>query len=105
MQIHADMRRQSEIDEEHCLVTDIIELSEREYASLYQDLLRERGFFAKRSDMESFIDGQRCCVLVLGEDQEDGILLDTQGRTTAYLSSFIPNARTIVKNHDKALGI
>ena len=103
MQIHADMRRQSEIDEEHCLVTDIIELSEREYASLYQNLLRERGFFAKRSDMESFIDGQRCCVLVLGEDQEDGILLDTQGRTTAYLSSFIPNARTIVKNHIRHL--
>lgn len=103
MQIHADMRRQSEIDEEHCLVTDIIELSEREYASLYQDLLRERGFLAKRSDMESFIDGQRCCVLVLGEDQEDGILLDTQGRTTAYLSSFIPNARTIVKNHIRHL--
>lgn len=103
MQIHADMRRQSEIDEEHCLVTDIIELSEREYASLYQNLFRERGFFAKRSDMESFIDGQRCCVLVLGEDQEDGILLDTQGRTTAYLSSFIPNARTIVKNHIRHL--
>ena len=103
MQIHADMRRQSEIDEEHCLVTDIIELPEREYASLYQDLIREREYLAKRSDMESFIDGQRCCVLVLGEDQEDGILVDTKGRTTAYLSSFIPGARTIVRNHIRQL--
>ena len=103
MQIHASLRRQSEIIEEHCLVADIIELPESEYASLYQDLTQERGYLAKRADMETFIDGQRCCVLVLGEGQEDGILVDTQGKSIAYLSSFVPNARTIVKNHIRQL--
>ena len=103
MQIHANLRRRSEIIEEPCLVTDIIELPESEYASLYQDLIKERGYLAKRSDIDAFVDGQRCCVLVLGEGQEDGILVDTQGKSIAYLSSFIPNARTIVRNHIRQL--
>ncbi len=103
MQIHANLRRRSEIIEEPCLVADIIELPEGDYASLYQDLIRERGYLAKRSDIDAFVDGQRCCVLILGEGQEDGILVDTQGKSIAYLSSFIPNARTIVNNHIRQL--
>ena len=68
MRLHAELRRkQSEIQDENCIVTDIIELPESEYASLYQNLLRERDYLAERANMESFIDGQRCCVLVLGK--------------------------------------
>lgn len=103
MQIHANLRRRSEIVEEPCLVADIIELPENEYASLYQDLIKEREYLAKRVDMDAFVDGQRCCVLILGEGQEDGILVDTQGKCIAYLSSFIPNARTLVGSHIRQL--
>ena len=104
MQIHAELRRkQSEIQDENCIVADIIELPESEYASLYQNLLRERGYLAERANMESFIDGQRCCVLVLGEGQEDGILVDSQGSSYARRSAFIPEARTIVRNHIRQL--
>ena len=100
MRLHAELRRkQSEIQDENCIVTDIIELPESEYASLYQNLLRERGYLAERANMESFIDGQRCCVLVLGEGQEDGILVDSQGSSYARRSAFIPEARAIVRNH------
>lgn len=53
--------------------------------------------------MESFIDGQRCCVLVLGEGQEDGILVDSQGSSYARRSAFIPEARTLVRNHIRQL--
>ena len=100
MRLHAELRRkQSEIQDENCIVTDIIELPESEYASLYQNLLRERDYLAERANMESFIDGQRCCVLVLGEGQEDGILVDSQGSSYARRSAFIPEARTLVRNH------
>ena len=104
MRLHAELRRkQSEIQDENCIVTDIIELPESEYASLYQNLLRERDYLAERADMESFIDGQRCCVLVLGEGQEDGILVDSQGSSYARRSAFIPEARTLVRNHIRQL--
>ena len=104
MRLHAELRRkQSEIQDENCIVTDIIELPESEYASLYQNLLRERDYLAERANMESFIDGQRCCVLVLGEGQEDGILVDSQGSSYARRSAFIPEARTLVRNHIRQL--
>lgn len=104
MQIQAELRRkQSEIQDENCIVADIIELPENEYASLYQNLLRERGYFLEQSEMDAFIDGRRCCILVLGEGQEDGILVDTQGSAYAMRSAFIPNARTLVNNHIRQL--
>ena len=56
MRLHAELRRkQSETQDENCIVTDIIELPESEYASLYQNLLRERDYLAERANMESFI--------------------------------------------------
>ena len=51
MRLHAELRRkQSEIQDENCIVTDIIELPESEYASLYQNLLRERRTPLRLSD-------------------------------------------------------
>lgn len=104
MQINAALRlKQAAIIEQPCIIADILELPESEYASLYQNLLKERGYFSGMKDMECFSDGQRCCVLVLGEGQEDGILVDTQGNSYATMSAFIPNARTLVKVHTREL--
>lgn len=104
MQIRAELRnKHTEINDENCIVADIIELPESEYASLYQNLLREREYFAQRAKMEPFIDGQRSCVLVLGEGHEDGILIDSQGSSYARRSALIPGARTLVQNHIRQL--
>lgn len=104
MQINAALRvKQAAIIEQPCIIADIMELPESEYASLYQDLLKERGCFLGMKDIGSYVDGQRCCVLVLGEGQEDGILIDTQGTACARHSAFISNARTLVKVHTREL--
>ena len=104
MQINAAMRvKQEAIIEQPCIIADIMELPESEYASLYQNLLKDRGCFSGMKNMDTEFDGQRCCVLVLGEGQEDGILVDTQGTAYARLSAFIPNARTLVKVHTREL--
>ena len=104
MQINAALRvKQEAIIEQPCIIADIMELPESEYASLYQNLLKERGYFSGMKNMDTEFDGQRCCVLVLGEGQEDGILVDTQGTAYARLSAFIPNARTLVKVHTREL--
>ena len=104
MQSNAALRlKQAAIIEQPCIIADILELPESEYASLYQDLLKERGCFLGMKDIGSYIDGQRCCVLVLGEGQEDGILVDSQGSSYARRSAFIPEARTLVRNHIRQL--
>ena len=104
MQLHAAMRKkQEEIIEKAYAVTDIIELSESEYASLYQNLLRDREYFAERQNSLTAIDGENGCILVLGKGQRNGILVDLQGGTYARHSAFIPDARLIVKDHIKQL--
>ena len=89
MKIHAAMREnQPEIIEEAYEISEILELSESEYASLYQDLLEDQEYFAQRKSEDD-------AILILGENQNDGILVQTQNKGFAYKSSFIPEARLI----------
>lgn len=97
MKLNAAMqKKQEKIMEWEYRVSDILELSESEYAALYQDLLEEREYFIQRADIDSTI-------LVLGENQKDGILVDTCRTAFAYSSAFIPEARVIVQNHIRQL--
>ena len=93
MKLNAAMRdHQLEIIEREYQVSDILELSESKYMSLYHDLFKERAYFSERADMDGLI-------LVIGKNQNDGILVDTHGTSFAYSSAFIPHARTIAQSH------
>lgn len=97
MKIHAAMREnQPEIIEEAYEISEILELSESEYASLYQDLLEDQEYFAQRKSEDD-------AILILGENQNDGILVQTQNKGFAYKSSFIPEARLIAEHHIRQL--
>lgn len=97
MQLHAAMRKkQPEILENAYTVADILELSELEYASLYQDLLEDREYFAQRANTDG-------AILILGENQKNGILVETQGYAYADRSAFIPDARLLVRSHIRQL--
>ena len=68
----------------------IVELSESEYARFYQSPLAEYDFISKhRGAMRQDADGTRHCLLVLGENQEDGILVDAEGYDYARYSAYI----------------
>lgn len=97
MKIHAAMREnQPEIIEEAYEIYEILELSESEYASLYQDLLEDQEYFAQRKSEDD-------AILILGENQNDGILVQTQNKGFAYKSLFIPEARLIAEHHIRQL--
>lgn len=97
MKIHAAMQNnQLEIIEDTYEVSEILELSESEYASLYQDLLEDREYFAQRKAEDD-------AILILGKNQNDGILVQTQNNDFAYRSSFIPEARFIAEHHIRQL--
>ncbi len=87
-------RKDPEITAYDHAVDDVIEISGEEYASLYQDLLSDRSYFAGREGN---------CYLVLGEGERDGILVELEGYKYARYSAFIPYARTIVSDHIREL--
>ena len=83
-------RKDEEIRSQHCVVEKVLELTESEYARFYQSPLAEYDFIAKhRGVMRQDADGTRHCLLVLGENQEDGILVDAEGYDYARYSAYI----------------
>lgn len=89
-------RKDEEIRSQHCVVEKVLELSESEYARFYQSPLAEYDFIAKhRGVMRQDADGTRHCLLVLGENQEDGILVDAEGYNYARYHAFLPKARQL----------
>ncbi len=94
--MHFSHRKEEEIRSQHCVVEKVLELSESEYARFYQSPLSEYDFIAKhRGVMRQDSDGTRHCLLVLGENQEDGILVDAEGYDYARYHAFLPKARQL----------
>lgn len=57
----------------------------------------------EREAMMEYRDGAHHCILVLGEGQDDGILIQAEGGAYAYRSALIPHARDIVNSHIRQL--
>ena len=96
-------RKDTQIETDPCVIQDVIELPESEYARFYQNLLDDYDFIAEHQDAMFYKDGQEHALLVLGEGQKDGILVSSEGTNYARYSSFIPHAREIVQDDIRRL--
>ena len=96
-------RKDTQIETDPCVIQDVIELPESEYARFYQNLLDDYDFIAEHQDAMFYKDGQEHARLVLGEGQKDGILVSSEGTNYARYSSFIPHAREIVQDDIRRL--
>lgn len=97
------LRKEPNIRVRPCAVEDIVLLSEAEYASLYQDLLADKNYISDRKDAMGYDGNVDHCILVLGENQEDGILIQSEGYNYARYTAFIPKARSAVMDHIRQL--
>lgn len=88
--------KEGEIKAAPCVVEKVLELTESEYARLYQSPLAEYDFISDHRDlMYRDTDGTRHCLLVLGKNQEDGILVEAEGYPYARYCALIPKARQL----------
>ena len=96
-------RKDTQIETDPCVIQNVIELPESEYARFYQNLLDDYDFIAEHQDAMFYKDGHEHALLVLGEGQKDGILVSSEGTNYARYSSFIPHAREIVQDDIRRL--
>lgn len=81
-----------------CRVDKVVELSQNEFREFisnpldYYDFIREFN----KEDHPIYEDA-RTCLLVLGENEKDGILIDSQGYDYARYSAYVPNARSLTQ--------
>ena len=98
MIVNAQFRRKDEsIELEPCSINKVIELPKYKFDMFQNNLLSEYSFLSENRDYMGFDEyGLRHCMLVLCENQDDGILVDAQGSGYARYSSYLPCARQLV---------
>ncbi|MDY5820860.1 MAG: hypothetical protein SPJ70_06080 [Candidatus Borkfalkiaceae bacterium] len=97
MKINATLTlKQPRITVTSCEVSDVIELPYKEYSNLTNNLLADREYLAGRT-------GNDCCLIILCENSDDGLLVDTQDYAYPRYSAFLPKARTIIQDFVQTL--
>ena len=69
-------------------VSEVIVLSDAEFRDVMKNSLEDREYLSGRH-------GEDTCVLLLSENGDDGILVDTQGSNYPRYATFIPKAKII----------
>lgn len=80
-----------------CVIEKIVELPEAEYKYFKTVPLQDMPFISENTGlMHRDENGVFHCLLVLGEESSDGVLIESEGYNYARYSSFMPGAREFV---------
>jgi len=95
-------RKENELKTQQCQIDRIIELSREEYLEFSRNLLYDYEFIWDNKD-EMYIDkeGIAHCMLVLGKDITDGLLIESEGASFCRYAGILPNANLFVDTHIK----
>lgn len=87
-------RKTPEFQPRDCIIEKIIELASREYDAFSKNMLADYDFIKDNIDL-MYVDGEDSyhCLLVVGEDRPDGVLIEAEGSSYARYAAFLPNAR------------
>ena len=90
-------RKVNEFPARDCVIEKIVELPEEEYRSFRSNLIRDTSFIAENTDL-MHADGNEVyhCLLVLGMNHSEGVLVQAEGYDYAKYTSLIPGARDFV---------
>lgn len=81
-----------------CVVEKVIHLSGEQLDDFSKNLLRDYDFIAENIGlMRQDENDVKHCLLVIGDDREYGILVESEGYNYARYAAFVPNARQIIE--------
>lgn len=91
-------RKPAELSTRRCQIEKVIELPADEYRRFSEKLYMSQPFIRENAEaMYEDSEGVNHCLLVLGEGQEDGILVESEGAEYARYAAHLSNARSFVQ--------
>lgn len=81
---------------EDCEIERILELSYEDFCDLKRNPLRDWSFIIENRDCMFCEDGVTHCLLVLGENSNEGILIEAKGYSYPRYAAYIPRMRDII---------
>ena len=89
-------RKPTRLQHKKCVIEKVVELSQEEYWQFYNNLLDDQTFIEENKDcMYQDEHGTMHCLLVMGENMEDGVLVESEGLSYARYAAVLPNARLL----------
>jgi len=92
--------KEADLEQRVCVVEKVIPLSGPEYDAFSRNLLRDHAFIRDHADlMYRDPDGTMHCLLVTGENRQDGILVQSSGYDYARYAALLPNTQDWLRAH------
>lgn len=97
MQIKANLLRMpATLRGSLCQMEKVVELPGLEFDQFLMDPQQDHPFIAENCEQLHKWAGIEHCLLVLGKDRADGVLVQSEGKSRALFAAYVPEARTIV---------
>ena len=97
MMVQAYLReRAADLESKTCSIEKVIELSASDFEHFRQAPLKDYNFISENKADLHCEQGIWQCLLILGADCEDGILVDPEGFDFALYTAFLPSARRLL---------
>lgn len=94
------MRKEANLHIDRCKIEAVTELDREQFFTFRNHMVSDYDFIHEHLDyMYQDRDGISHCLLVLGEGEEDGILVESEGSDYARYSALLPNARGYMQKH------
>lgn len=88
-----------------CLIDRVITVPQAEFDSLVRHPMNSNSHIAEHTAAMFQDEKGMHCLLVLGEDSPDGLVIEAEGYDYARYAAYLPGARTLVKNEvEQAIG-
>jgi len=97
--------KDADLEPRDCVVEKVIPLSGPAYDAFSRNLLRDYDFIRDNTDlMYRDVDSVMHCLLVIGENRPDGILVESEGYDYARYAALLPNAQVWLQSQEPELG-
>jgi len=86
-------RKVKDFEPKNCVIEKVITLKPQDYDAFSKNLLSDYDFIKDNKDLQYFGEDATChCILVVGEERSDGVLVQGEGYDYCRYSAFLPNA-------------
>ncbi len=86
-------RKVDDFEPKNCVIEKVVTLTSPEYNKFSHNMLADYDFIKDNKDLQYCdAEGTYHCILVVGEDGNDGILVESEGAGYARYAAFLPNA-------------
>lgn len=95
-------RKEPCLETQECEIEKVITLSDVEFDQFQQCLLNDYDFLRDNAELMRVENGVTHCLLVVGMNSEDGILVNSEGSSYARYAAYFPNAKSFLLTQSQA---